>query len=199
MAIIVDKVEKRRNIALACKDILYEHGIKNITISQISQTAGVGKGTIYEYFDNKEDIVFEIITIHISEHLKDLESIMNDSLTIKEKLFYFFYSIYKDEIGQQQLKVYREFLAIAMTNGTKDMIDFNLKCRNKFLYILGEIIQKGVDDNLIHEEMHKMKSSMLTFGAGLVVNSHVLGLDPKEEIENFLNNIFNFMKKEEEL
>ena len=47
MAIVVDKEKKRSDIASACKDLLLEHGISNLTISQIAQTAGVGKGTIY--------------------------------------------------------------------------------------------------------------------------------------------------------
>ena len=59
MAIIVNKEEKRRAIALACSELLLEHGINDLTISQIAETAGVGKGTIYEYFENKEDIVFD--------------------------------------------------------------------------------------------------------------------------------------------
>ncbi len=62
MAIIVNKEEKRRNIALACRELLLKHGINSLTIAQIAKTAGVGKGTMYEYFENKEDIVFEIIT-----------------------------------------------------------------------------------------------------------------------------------------
>ncbi len=46
MAIIVDKLQKRKDIALACKEIFFQHGIKDLTISHIAKTAGVGKGTI---------------------------------------------------------------------------------------------------------------------------------------------------------
>ncbi len=72
MAIIVNKEEKRRSIALSSRELLLEHGIKNITIAKIAECAGVGKGTIYEYFSNKEDIVFEIISVFIAEHEKEL-------------------------------------------------------------------------------------------------------------------------------
>lgn len=50
-------------IALSCKDLLLENGIKNITVSGIAGVAGIGKGTIYEYFSNKDEIVFEILNI----------------------------------------------------------------------------------------------------------------------------------------
>ena len=91
MAIIVNKEEKRRNIALSCRELLLENGINSLTISQIAQTAGVGKGTIYEYFENKEDIVFEIITTFIAEHEKKLLELVLETTTTKEKLFHFFY------------------------------------------------------------------------------------------------------------
>jgi len=72
MAIIVDKEKKRSDIACSCMNILLQYGIGNITISQIAKTAGVGKGTIYEYFENKKDIVFEIITMFIRQQYQRL-------------------------------------------------------------------------------------------------------------------------------
>ena len=197
MAIIVNKEEKRRNIAFACKELLLEHGIDKLTISQIAKTAGVGKGTIYEYFENKEDIVFEIITVFIAEYEKRLLDIVHEDIRIKEKLFHFFYMIYGDEEGPKQLMIYREFLAISMTNGTQKMIDFNRQCRNIFLDILGQIIDKGVSQNEIPAETHTMKSALLTFSLGLVVDTHTIGLDPKVEINGLLNTLFALIEKKE--
>ena len=62
---VVDKEQRRKDIALACLDLIHEVGIKKLTVAQVAQTAGIGKGTIYEYFENKDDIVFEIINMHI--------------------------------------------------------------------------------------------------------------------------------------
>ncbi|WP_294966581.1 TetR/AcrR family transcriptional regulator, partial [Sulfurimonas sp.] len=70
MAIIVDKIQKRKDIALACQDIFIQKGINDLTVSQIAKAAGVGKGTIYDYFKNKEDIVFEIVNILMQKHNK---------------------------------------------------------------------------------------------------------------------------------
>ena len=190
MAIIVNKEEKRSNIACSCKDILLQHGIKNLTISQIAKTAGVGKGTIYEYFENKEDIVFEIITMFITEHEKKLFEITNQNISTKDKLFHFFYMIHEDENSHKQLNIYREFLAISMTNGTQEMVDFNIKCRGKFTDILGQIVKEGVMKGEIRTESHEMVSALLTFKLGLVVETHTVTLDPKEEITHFLNALF---------
>ena len=61
MAIIVDKVQKRRDIALTCKELFVVNGIKSITISQIAKTAGVGKGTLYDYFKNNILFIFKVV------------------------------------------------------------------------------------------------------------------------------------------
>ncbi len=194
MAIIVDKEKKRSDIACSCMELLLEHGIKNITISQIAKTAGVGKGTVYEYFKNKEDIVFEIITLFITEHEKKLFEITNQNISTKDKLFHFFYMIHEDENSQQQLNIYREFLAISMTNGTKEMTEFNIACRDKFTNILNNIIKDGIDKNEICAEAKGLVSALVSFELGLVVETHTVKLDAKREIDNFLNTLFKLIE-----
>jgi len=198
MAIIVNKEEKRRNIALSCRELLLENGIDNLTISQIAKTADVGKGTIYEYFENKEDIVFEIITVFIAEYEQRLLEVVNENISTKEKFFHFFYMIHEDENSKKQLNIYREFLAISMTNGTQEMVDFNVKCREKFTDILGQIVKEGIVKNEIRAESQDMVSALLSFKLGLVVEIHTAALDPKDEITRFLDALFKLIEIKEE-
>jgi len=197
MAIKVDKEAKRNAIACSCKEILLEHGIKDLTIAQIAKTANVGKGTIYEYFSNKEDIVFEIITVFIAEYEKRLLEMVHENISTKEKLFYFFSMIHGDKDGEKQMSIYREFLAIAMTQGTPEMIMFNMKCRNIFSDILGQIIEKGIENNEIDEAFYRMKSALLTFKLGLVVEIYTAGLDPEKEVRQFLDTLFTLSQNKE--
>ena len=198
MAIIVNKEEKRSNIACSCKEILLEHGIKNLTISQIAKTAGVGKGTIYEYFENKEDIVFEIITMFIVAHEQKLQEITDQNVSTKDKLFHFFYLMHEDENSHKQLNIYREFLAISMTSETQEMVDFNMKCREKFTDILGQIVKDGIKKGEIRTEAQELLSALLTFKLGLVVETHTAALDPKDEIIRFLDALFKVIEIKEE-
>ena len=197
MAIKVDKEKKRNTIACSCKDILLEHGIKDLTISQIAETANVGKGTIYEYFTNKEDIVFEIITAFIAEYEQRLLKIVDDNISTKEKLFHFFSMIHGDKDGEKQMKIYREFLAIALTQGTPEMVTFNMKCRTIFSDILGLIIDKGIENGEIDEIFHQMKSALLTFKLGLVVEIQTAELDPEYEVKRFLDTLFILSQNKE--
>ncbi len=195
MAIIVNKEEKRRNIALSCRELLLEHGINSLTISQIAQTAGVGKGTIYEYFENKEDIVFEIITTFIADHEKKLLSLVDEQIPTKEKLFHFFYFLFEDEEVRKHLKVYKEFLAISLTNEPDEMLVFSEECQAKFISILNQIIDSGRTSGEIDSAMSISASSLLLFATGLVVDSRLRSCDVKKEIHLFLDMILSFNEK----
>lgn len=196
MAIIVNKEEKRRNIALSCRELLLEHGINSLTISQIAKTAGVGKGTIYEYFENKEDIVFEIITTFIAEHEKRLLALVFEAITTKEKLFNFFYILFEDELARKQLKVYKEFLAISLTSEPEEMLTFSTQCHVKFTMILTQIIEAGRIGGEIAKDKPISVSSLMLFATGLVVDSRLSDFDIQKEINMFLDMLFSSNEKE---
>ncbi|RRS31059.1 MAG: hypothetical protein P794_04950 [Epsilonproteobacteria bacterium (ex Lamellibrachia satsuma)] len=187
MAIIVNKEEKRKNIALSCRELLLKHGIDKLTISQIAQTAGVGKGTIYEYFENKEDIVFEIITTFIVEHEKKLEEISLADISTREKLFHFFYLLFENETAKKHLNIYKEFLAISLTHEAKEMLEFSEQCREKFIMILNRILEVGTTSGELNGEMQISASSLVLFGTGLVVDSRLTTCNVEQEIDRLLN------------
>ena len=193
MAIIVDKEQKRKDIAFACKDLLLEKGIKNITISQIAKSADIGKGTVYEYFENKEDIVFEIMTAFIAEYEEKLIQIVSQNISIKEKLFHFLYKSFEDDDSLKQLALYREFLAIIMTNGTDEMIEFNIDCRKRFELLLIDILKEGVNNNEVSSKILTLESMILTFAIGLIVDVQTIKLNPKKEIEKFVDTLFDLI------
>lgn len=56
-----DIADKRKRILLAAEKIFAEKGYKNTTIQDIASMAGVGDGTIYDYFKNKEDLLFKTL------------------------------------------------------------------------------------------------------------------------------------------
>jgi AcrR family transcriptional regulator len=66
------KLAARAQILSAAIDLFSTHGIDSITIDQIAAAADVGKGTIYNYFATKEDIVVAFMA--------DLEARLADSV-----------------------------------------------------------------------------------------------------------------------
>jgi len=174
------KVQKRREIALSCQSLLFEHGIRALTVAQIAQTAGVGKGTIYEYFDKKEDIVFEIMQIFIEAHQKQLNEIASGTLPCKEKLFRMLSLLFQDESSRKLLYIYREFLAISLMDGDEAMLRFSQESRESFSRLLQKILEA-------EGQGHIRAETLITFVSGLVVDSRLPQCDIPREIHALLD------------
>ena len=64
---------KRERILRAAVDVFAEFGYFNAKVSQIAKAAGVADGTIYLYFDGKEDLLITIFREHTRNYLRSLE------------------------------------------------------------------------------------------------------------------------------
>lgn len=74
---IINKEEKKRVILLAAMTVLSQKGYHATKMADIATAAGIGKGTIYEYFRTKEELpkaLLEILFIDFEARLKELES-----------------------------------------------------------------------------------------------------------------------------
>ena len=85
MARIIDKDEKRANIALSAIKLFCEKGIQQTSIDEIAKSAEVAKGTIYLYFKNKEEIVFTIWDILSAQHQETFQKNITVNMSAKEK------------------------------------------------------------------------------------------------------------------
>ncbi len=195
MPIIVDKVQKKKDIALSCKKLFVENSINDLTISQVALTAGVGKGTIYEYFKNKEDIVFEIVNILLQEHNdKKLQKIQALDST-KEKIKIFFYVFYDSE-NEQLRKLYKEFISISLVNYNKEMIQFQTKCASTYFQWFEDIIQEGIDNGEFLPISKNLARGMFVIGEGLFISSEVTTTidDLKGELDKFFDTLFKLIE-----
>lgn len=54
------KLEKREEIFRAALELIAEHGFHGAPMAMIAERAGVGAGTIYRYFENKDVLIAEL-------------------------------------------------------------------------------------------------------------------------------------------
>jgi len=145
MAIIVDKEKKKAEIALSCKNLVLNNNINNITISAIAKEAGIGKGTFYEYFKDKYELIFELVSILLQEYNKVTEAKLKEATDIKQKLK-IFASFYYDSDYKELRKLYNQFIAISIISSDKEMLDFQTKCFNKYKDWLRDILDSEVQN-----------------------------------------------------
>ena len=195
MAIVVDKEEKRKTIAKLCKDLIVHEDIKNLTISKITQTAGIGKGSFYEYFENKEDLVFELVSIMMSEYnsLMDIKLGEIDGTLDKLKLFasFFYDSKYSD-----LRKLYNQFAAISLTTPNAQMQQFQMECFELYSKWLEDIIAQGIKKGEIKPEAKGFAKILVSSVKGIYITCVSTGgaEHMQQEIDKFIEFIHNFIK-----
>jgi AcrR family transcriptional regulator len=195
MAIIVDKVQKRKDIALSCKELFFQNGINDLTISEVAKTAGVGKGTIYEYFKNKEEIVFEIVNILLQEHNIDKKARIDSKNSSQEKIIEFFGVFYRAE-DLELRQLYKEFISISLSNPQKEMIEFQSRCSETYFKWFEEIIQEGIDKKELTSSSKKLARGLFVMGEGMFISSCVTDTidDLKKELDDFYDTLFDLIE-----
>ncbi len=59
------------------RDIFAQFGIKKTTIRQLSRAAGISSGSFYMYFESKEELFFQILTLEINNTINGNMEIMS--------------------------------------------------------------------------------------------------------------------------
>ena len=86
MPIIVDKQKKRQEIMEAAIAVFSRTGYHRAKIKDIADEAGVGKGTVYEYFETKEDLFLQAGEFLFAKYVEAQKMSMDAVADPKEKI-----------------------------------------------------------------------------------------------------------------
>jgi AcrR family transcriptional regulator len=192
MAIIVDKAKKREDIASSCIKIFTEIGVDDLTISKVAQTAGIGKGTVYEYFRDKEDIVFEMVNILMKKHNDKKEKRLKEFRSPREKLKYFFSFFYNEE-DKELRGIYKEFISIILKKPNPQMIEFQDKCFKLYLEWTNNIIDDAIQNKEVTDNAKEFTTGLFAFMQGIFIMNETTNSiqNLKYEINHHIDMVFD--------
>ncbi len=140
----------------AVEELIFENiDVKEIKVSDITERAGIGKGTAYEYFRNKEEIISSAMLYHIDlicrqmieklEELKDFPKTMQLLLCCMD-----------EEIKKRDCLV--QFIHLLSDNGLiGKVLQKKIKERNQELCmpkdVIAHMIQVGIENGDINKEL----------------------------------------------
>ena len=79
-----EKLYRRKEIIYAAVKLFSEKGYEHSTLDEIAEASEFGKGTIYNYFQNKEEIYLAVVDEIMENHskiIKDISETCEDFLT----------------------------------------------------------------------------------------------------------------------
>ncbi len=82
----VNKEVKKEVILRAAIEVFAKNGLKNTKIIEVANKAGVGKGTVYEYFSSKEEIFETAFEYSMKKVIEKLQLSAQENITPDERL-----------------------------------------------------------------------------------------------------------------
>ncbi len=79
-------VVRRREILTAAEKVFEAHGYAAATVDAVAEEAGVAKGSVYNYFENKRDLFTQVFTEVIASEEAATDTVLSEEMTAAEKL-----------------------------------------------------------------------------------------------------------------
>lgn len=135
--------------------ILDGENINKITVTTITQKAQIGKGTAYEYFQSKEEIITSAIFYILKKSTIDMVKELLDKKNFFDRVVYLFENV---EVNVSKKMCLMNFIHLLTDNNIYGMNLFEkLKEKNMTDYlpiqVLKHLVQKGLDDLEIKSEL----------------------------------------------
>ncbi|MGG4490442.1 TetR/AcrR family transcriptional regulator [Metabacillus idriensis] len=102
-------IDRKHLIVEAAKRSFTQFGYKATTMDSVAKLANVGKGTIYTFFKNKEELFDEIVSTLLAEMRIEAEKAMDDDLPFFENVHRALYSLLEFRKKHQfTIKIFQE-------------------------------------------------------------------------------------------
>lgn len=199
MARLKDKEETILNAAF---EVFRTNGFTNSSMKDIAAEAGLGKGTIYEYFQNKEDLFLQVVEAKLSHFFNEISRRIRDKITLREILN----EIIKfTQETMEEAEFFFKFMMIGeffeMSSQLKQrLFEMILSHREESVKVLRELFEKGSLDGTLREFDWEFAANLIPemIGAYCTFKVHISGdcwfqqqkdLDREKMIDFILNGI----------
>lgn len=139
--------ETRKKLIETAKQIIFDKGLTNTSVDEITERCGVSKGTFYTYFKRKEDIVFELSRGVFDEILANAKA-YDGSIVNKVENYMIHFSSYIEKAG---LKLCQEWIKNVVCPELL-ICDYDKNKLKKDIAQVEELLQYGVEKGELKKE-----------------------------------------------
>jgi TetR/AcrR family transcriptional regulator, fatty acid metabolism regulator protein len=155
--------KKSTIILVAAKKVFSKEGYHGASISRIAKEAGVGDGTIYLYFNNKEDILISLFHNTIYHHFTpSAEKLIEQYSDARLKLF---------ELVKHHLSYFQNdydlarVIQIEARQSSPNIREAMKEGIRRYSRLIESIILKGQEDQIFRRDISERVMRKVIFGA----------------------------------
>ncbi len=183
-------MHKKELIKKSAIEVFAKEGYHNTTTRMLSNHANIAIGTIYNYFNSKQDILDYIFKIEFESRVKLLTELKQQDIPSRKKL-----QIFLDK-HFESLEFCPDTAAVLVQEAwSRENSD--LESIKKFAYDLPKVFAEIIEQGILNNEFRKVSSDLISYSifyairgvATKVVNNDKYSFnEAKKEIFNFLWN-----------
>jgi len=185
--------EKAHRMVIAAEAMFAKKGYDKATISEISKIANVAEGTVYEYFQNKEDLLHSVFQYRFQGHLASLDELFEIRTPLRKlrRFMRYHFSIYLNQ---------PDFAKTFILNGifnrrfyqTPAYADFQ-----KYMDFMDTILDQGKREGHVRTSVNNRIFKNLFIGAFSHMALRWLFVDQNSRIDKTseINNVIEFLER----
>lgn len=78
--------DTRKQIMRRAESLFMRYGIKSVSMDDIARELGISKKTLYQFFENKEDLILKTIESHLQDEVCDMDLIISHATNALQEI-----------------------------------------------------------------------------------------------------------------
>jgi len=155
------ELKKSSRIIRAAEVVFAEKGYSQATISEIAKQSNVSEGTIYEYFKNKDALLFSIPEQRFQEHIAQLDEIFELKTPLRKLRRFIRHHFYLYMTEPDFVKVFLLHIQLNQKFYGSQVY----KTFQRYTKIITDVLEEGKKDGSIRTNVNARVFKNLFFGA----------------------------------
>ncbi len=189
MSVREEKKQKTKQAILDAAIALFSNnGFENTSIEELAKVAGVGKGTVYGYFQTKKEILHAFYEYELDQIYKELVRQADPDTPVLEQML----TVYMTEFRQvtKNKEFGRIFMRQAVFPDENDAQD-HTEIEDKYFQLLFPILEKARDRGELRDDIELLHITAHFYSLYiLIVSAWYTGRIPTEEVGSSMELLF---------
>jgi len=163
---IKEKDSRKKQILKSARALFFKKGFNQVTVDEIARSSELGKGSIYLYFDSKEEIYAQILLNDIDSFNRQVSALLEKQGKASELLTEFsdIYINFFFSDGELFRILMAYMLQPAKMNLPEKLNAQILNANARSIDVIGKILQKGIDTQEFSREINVKQNQNAFWG-----------------------------------
>jgi AcrR family transcriptional regulator len=176
---------QRRRILAAAEQLFDQRGIDRTTMAEIIAVTGLRASTLYEYFSNKDDIVWAVLSQTLQHSADSIQQTINSATTGLAKITILLDHM-ADQLANHQANV--RFMAQFDAMYARDwpverLLTLEGQLNQQGFQVFESLIREGIADGSLRPDLHPELTLHAVFNAVVGAQRRLASLGTKVETE----------------